>query len=125
MRRAVWLILVGVPVLAGVLFLGACGGDDEDAAIPSATSTGAAAPPRVAIVIRAKLKVAAQDGAEPIATGTILAGSTLGGAPFCAGGKILDSHANLDPEMAAYFIDRKISCADGDLENRPHAGGRR
>ena len=96
-------------------FSGACGGDDEDAATASATSAGAAAPRRVAIVIRAKLKVATQDGAEPIATGTILAGSTLSGAPFCAGGTILDSHASLDPEMAAYFIDRKITCPDGTV----------
>ena len=66
-------------------------------------------------MIREKLIVAAQEHSEPIATGTILAGSTLGGTPFCAGGTILDSHASLDPEMAPYLIDRKITCPDGTV----------
>ncbi|HET6616184.1 MAG TPA: hypothetical protein VFH69_00055 [Gemmatimonadota bacterium] len=83
MGRAVLLVLVGV------LCLGACGGDDEDAA-----DTGAAATivqRGEPIVIRSRLIVAAEEGSEPIATGTILEGSTLGGTPFCAGGTILDS----------------------------------
>jgi hypothetical protein len=112
MRRAVVLVLVGVFVLIGVLFLGACGGD-EDAADTSAAST--TAPRGEPIVIREKLIVAAEEGSEPIATGSILAGSTLGGTPFCAGGTILDSHASLDPTMEPYLIDRKITCPDGTV----------
>jgi hypothetical protein len=113
MRRAVVLILVGVLVLVGVLFLGACGGDEKDAANTSAAST--TAPRGEPIVIREKLIIAAKEHSEPIATGTILAGSTLGGTPFCAGGTILDSHASLDPKMEPYLIDRKITCPDGTV----------
>jgi hypothetical protein len=112
MRRAVVLVRVGVLVLGGVLFLDACGGDEKDAAPSSASTTT----PRVElIVIREQLKVAAEEQSEPIATGTILAGSTLGGTPFCAGGTILDSHASRDPKMQAYLIDRKITCPDGTV----------
>ena len=111
MRRAVVLVRVGVVVLVGVLLVGACGGDDEDAATTSAAST--TAPRGEPIVIREELIIAAEEGSEPIATGSILAGSTLGGKPFCAGGTILDSHASLDPTMEAYLIDRRITCSDG------------
>jgi hypothetical protein len=106
MRRAVVLVLVSVLVLVGVLFLGACGGDQKDAANTRAASTTA---PR----------------GEPIVTGTILAGSTLGGAPFCGGRTILDSHASLDPKMEPYLIDRKITCPDGTVRIgfTPEVGG--
>ena len=107
MGRAVLLVLVGV------LCLGACGGDDEDA-----VDTGAAATivqRGEPIVIRSKLIVAAEEGSEPIATGTILEGSTLAGTSFCAGGTILDSHASLDPKLKSYLIDRKITCPDGTV----------
>jgi len=114
MRRAVVLVLVGMLVLVGVLFLGACGGDENDAANTSAAST--TAPPGEPIVIRSRLIVAAEERSEPIATGTILAGSTLGGTPFCAGGTILDSHASLDPAMEPYgLVDRTINCPDGTV----------
>ena len=123
MRRAVVVILVGVLDLVGVLFLAACGGDEKDAATTSAAST--TAPRDGPIVIREKLIVAAEEHSEPIATGTILAGSTLAGTPFCAGGTILDSHASLDPKMAAYLIDRKITCQDGTMRIgfTPEVGG--
>ena len=123
MRRAVVVILVGVLDLVGVLFLAACGGDEKDAATTSAAST--TAPRDGPIVIREKLIVAAEEHSEPIATGTILAGSTLAGTPFCAGGTILDSHASLDPKMAAYLIDRKITCPDGTVRIgfTPEVGG--
>ena len=105
MGRAVFLVLVGV------LCLGACGGDEDDAADASAASiTAHRGEP---IVIRSTLIVAAEEGSEPIATGTILEGSTLGGTPFCAGGTILESHASLDPKMKAYLIDHKITCPNG------------
>ena len=113
MRRAVMLGLVGVLVLVGVLFLGACGGDEKDAATTSAAST--TAPRGESIVIREKLIVAEEEGSEPIATGTVLAGSTLGGTPFCVGGTILASHASLDPKMEPYLIDMKITCPDGTV----------
>ena len=106
MGRAVLLVLV-------VLCLGACGGDEDDAADTSAASTTARR--GEPIVIRSTLIVAAEEGSEPIATGTILEGSTLGGMPFCAGGTILDSHASLDPTMEPYLIDRKITCPDGTV----------
>ena len=111
--RAVVLVLVGMLVLVGVLFLGACGGDEKDAADTSAAS--ATAPPGEPIVIRSTLIIAAEEGSEPIATGTILEGSTLGGEPFCAGGTILESHASLDPKMKSYLIDLKITCPDGTV----------
>jgi hypothetical protein len=107
--RAVVLVLAGMLVLVGLLFLGACGGDEKDAA------TSATAPPGEPIVIHSTLIVAAEEGSEPIATGTILEGSTLAGTPFCAGGTILESHASLDPKMKAYLIDRKITCPDGTV----------
>jgi hypothetical protein len=106
-RRAVVLVLLPV------FFLGACGGDEDGAADTSADSTPA--PAGEPIVIRAKLIVAAEEGSEPIATGTVLGGSTLGGAPFCAGGTILESHASLDPKLKAYLIDRKITCPEGTV----------
>ena len=111
--RAVVLVLVGLLVLVGVLFLGACGGEEKNAVDTRAASVSA--PARDPIVIRATLMVAAEEGSEPIATGTVLDGSTLGGTPFCVGGTILESHASLDPEMKAYLIDRKITCPDGTV----------
>ena len=102
-----------VAAVAGALFLGACGGGEDDEADTRAVSTTRAT--QRAIVIRDKLIIAADEGSEPIATGTIVAGSTLGGTPFCAGGTILDSHASLDPKMEPYLIDRKITCPDGTI----------
>ena len=107
MRRAVVLVLLSV------LSLGACGGDEDDAADTGAGS--ATAPADEPIVIRATLIVAAEEGSEPIATGTVIEGSSLGGTPFCVGGTILESHASLDSKMKAYLIDRKITCPDGTV----------
>src|SRR5215203_4782750 len=89
-----------VLVVASALCLGACGGDEDDAADTSVASTTARR--GEPIVMRGKLIIAATERSEPIATGTILPGSTLGGSPFCAGGTILDSHASLDPKMEPY-----------------------
>jgi hypothetical protein len=50
-------------------------------------------------------------GAEPIGTGEVLEGSTLGGSPFCVGGTILDTHGSPDPEVA--LIARTITCPEG------------
>ena len=103
MRRAVVL------VLASVLSMGACGGDEDDAADTSAAST--TAPRGEPIVIQTSVTIAAEEGAEPIATGEVLEGSTLGGSPFCVGGTILDSHGSPDPEVL--LIARTITCPDG------------
>jgi hypothetical protein len=101
-------------VLAGGLLLGACGGATDDAANTSAVST--TAPPGEPIVIRTKTIIAAEEGAEPIATGEVLEGSTLGGSPFCVAGTVLDSHAEGDPAVEPYGqIDRIITCSDGSV----------
>ena len=106
MGRAGVLVMVSVLVLLSVVVLGACGGDDEAADTSTVSTT---APRGEPIVILEKLIVAEVEGSEPIATGTILAGSTLGGTPFCIGGTILESHASLDPMMEPYLIDMKIT----------------
>jgi hypothetical protein len=106
MRRAVVL------VLGGMLLLGACGGGEDGAADTSATSTtdGGSEP----IVIRTRVAIAPASGAETIATGEVLEGSTLGGSPFCVGGTILDTH--FDPaEVPHGLIDRTITCPDGTV----------
>ena len=112
------LLLIGGLLAVGLLAVGLAyaatrGGDEDDAADTSAASTTARL--GEAIVIRSTLIVAAEEGSEPIATGTILEGSTLAGTPFCAGGTILESHASLDPKMKAYLIDRKITCPAGTV----------
>jgi hypothetical protein len=106
MRGAVVLVMVGV------LSLGACGGDEHDAAGTSAAST--TAPRGEPIVIRTKIVIAAEERAEPIATGEVLEGSTLGGSAFCVGGTILDSHGSPDPEVL--LIARTITCPDGTVK---------
>jgi hypothetical protein len=108
-RVAVLAVIAAVLLLLGA----ACGGDRDDASDTSAAVT--VAPRGEPIVIRTKVVIAAMENTEPIATGHVLEGSTLAGTPFCAGGTILDSHANLDPAMEPYLIDRTISCQDGTV----------
>lgn len=103
-----------VLVLAGVLSLGACGGDEKIAADTSAAS--ATAPRGEPIVIRTRKLVAATERTEPIATGNVLEGSTLGNSPFCAGGTVLDSHGSSDPTV--WLIIETITCPDGTLKLR-------
>ena len=109
MRRAVELGLVGV------LLVGACGGGEDGASGASAPSTTERRGEPV--VIRTSLAIAATSGAEPIATGEVLEGSTLGGSPFCVGGTIRDSHASTDPavESTGHLIARTITCPDGTV----------
>jgi hypothetical protein len=103
MRRAVVL------VLGGTLLLGACGDGESGAAdTDAASTTNSAGEP---VVIRTSVVGAATPGAEPIATGEVLEGSTLGGSPFCVGGTILDTHGSPDPEVA--LIARTITCQEG------------
>jgi hypothetical protein len=105
MRRAV-LVLVGVSLLAG------CGGDDDTAApvgvAPTAEQAGEP------IEIRTEVTIVDEEGAETIATGEVLEGSTLGDSPFCVGGTIIDTHptADVDP---AYLIEREITCQAGTV----------
>jgi hypothetical protein len=106
MRKALVL------VLGSVLVLGACGGEEEDgAADSSAAST--TAPLLEEIVIRTRIVIAAEEGAEPIATGKVLGASTVGRSPFCVGGTIRDSHGSPDP--AVFLIARTITCPDGQV----------
>ena len=108
MRRAVVLVLVGV------LSLGACGGNEDDAADTRADST--TAPRGEPIVIRTRVLVAVEERTEPIATGDVLEGSTLGDSPFCAGGTVRDSHGSSDPTVL--LIIETITCPDGTLKLR-------
>ena len=108
MRRVVVLVLVGV------LCLGACGGDEDDAGDRSVASTSA--PRDEPVVIRTRMDIADTAGAEPIATGEVLEGSTLGNSPFCAGGTVRDSHGSSDPTV--WLIVETITCPDGTVRLR-------
>jgi hypothetical protein len=83
--------------LLGVLLVGACGGGEDAEQVEIRDSVVAAPTP----------------GAEPIATGEVVEGSTLGDSPFCVGGTILDSHGANGPEVA--LIARTITCPDGEV----------
>ncbi|MDQ1689093.1 MAG: hypothetical protein QOK42_2068 [Frankiaceae bacterium] len=102
-------------VLVGMLLVGACGGSHDkapDTRAPSPTNGATDS-----IVIRTSVTVAATEGAEPIATGTVQEGSTLEGAPLCVGGTILDSHASRDPAIKPYgLIAMTITCPDGVMK---------
>jgi len=100
-------------VLVGVLLLGACAGKQHNTGDTSAAST--TEPHGEQIVVRTKLVIAAESGAEVIATGEVLEGSTLRGSPFCPGGTILDTHGSPDFVEPYGLIDRTITCPDGNL----------
>jgi hypothetical protein len=104
-----------VLVVLGAFFAGACGGDEGGAeADTSAAST--TAPRRERLVLRTRMVIADTERAEPIATGAVLEGSTLGASAFCVGGTILDSHASADPDVP--LIARTITCPDGLVRMR-------
>jgi hypothetical protein len=105
MRAAMVLAMVGV------LLVGACGDGENDASDPGASTTDERT--GESLLIRTSLTIAADEGAEPIATGEVLEGSTLGGSAFCVGGTILDSHGSSDPDVA--LIARTITCPEGRL----------
>jgi hypothetical protein len=98
MRRAHALVLVST------LLAGGCGGDENSDPEPPA-------PEQVEIITR--VSIAPTPGAEVIATGEVLDGSTLGDSPFCVGGTIQDSHGSTDP--AVWLIARTITCPDGKV----------
>jgi hypothetical protein len=117
-------VVVLVSVLA--LIVVACGGGEDGEGAAADTSAAPTTEPGEAIVIRTRMVIAATEGAEPIATGEVLEGSTLGGSPLCAGGTIRDSHASLDPAVAPLgLIDRMITCSDGTVRIvfTPEVGG--
>jgi len=97
MRSAVMLVLVGV------LLVEACGGGEDGASEASMQSEQ--------VEIQTSVVGAPTPGAEPIATGEVVEGSTLEGSPFCVGGTILDTHGSPDPEVA--LIARTITCPEG------------
>ena len=100
-------------ILVGAFLLGACGGHQDDAGNTSAPSiTGARGQQ---IVIRTKLIIAASPGAETIATGEVVQGSTLGGDAFCPGGTIVDTHGDNEFVKSYGLIDRTITCPDGNV----------
>jgi hypothetical protein len=98
-------------VVVVVLLVSACGegGDGTSGDTPVAQPTGP-------VEILTSMYVAATPGAEPIATGAVLEGSTLDGSSFCTEGTIRDTHASDDPEV--WLIDRIISCPDGEVTLR-------
>ena len=100
MRRAL------VSVMVGGFLVGACGGGHDDGASQTSAESEE-------IVIQTSVTIAPTEGAEPIATGEILEGSTLGGSPFCVGGTIRDTHGSPDPEV--FLIARTITCPDGNV----------
>ncbi len=116
--------------LAVAVLVGACAATSGSGNPTSALSTGESAGESMTVLT--EMAIADTSGAEPIATGKVLEGSTLGGGTFCAGGTIRDSHANLDPAVEPLgLIDRKITCSDGtirivftpaEMEGVPHAG---
>jgi hypothetical protein len=93
--------------LTGTLALGACG---AGVAPTASTGSGAGGLP---VSIRTLVTIAAEPRSEPIATGHVMEGSTIGGAPFCAGGTIVDSHGSPDP--AVRLIVETITCPEGTL----------
>ncbi|MER7555640.1 hypothetical protein ABTZ46_01785 [Nocardioides sp. NPDC126508] len=99
-------------LICGLLALtaAACGSSDDGAG--SAASTTAATSEKVEI--RTSVSIAPTPGAEPIATGEVLEGSTLGGSAFCSGGTLRDTHGSSDPEVP--LIARTITCPDGKVQ---------
>lgn len=93
-------------LLAGVLTicasgLAACGGDDDGDGNGSATPARAESEEKIVIKTRMNLP-----------TGEVVAGSSIGAEPFCAGGTIRDKHSE-NPEIG--LVDRTVTCPDGSL----------
>ena len=98
MRMALLLVF-------GVIFLSACGADDDRKTSASER-----------MVIHTRMVIAATEGAEPIATGEVAETSTIGDSAFCAGGKIRDSHARTPAMKRVGPIARTITCPTGTLK---------
>jgi hypothetical protein len=105
MRRAVMLAMVA---MVSLLLVAACG--DRDGGEEGTSGTSAGSQP---VEIRTSVVNAPTPGAEPIATGEVRTGSTLGGSPFCVGGTVRDTHGSSDPEV--WLIARTFTCPEGRL----------
>ena len=102
MRRAAIVVLASVGFVVG-----ACGGG-------GGAATASASPPGGRpIVIKERTVIAATSGADIIATGEVLEGSTNGGSPFCVGGTTLDTHGSTDPALR--LIVETITCPNGTV----------
>lgn len=110
--------------VAGLLPLTACVGDGG--AEPDPTTSGQ--PAGQTLVMRTSIDIAPTAGAEPIATGDVLDGSTLGSSPFCTGGTLRDSHASRHADVKDLgLVERNITCPDGTVRmvftpQPPHGG---
>ena len=98
-RQMRWLALALAVTTVGVAGCGDTPAGDDDAAAGATKSSEK-------IVIKTSAKLI-----EIVDTGTILGGSTLGGAPFCRGGTWSGGHGNLSYD----WLDKNIKCPDGTL----------
>jgi hypothetical protein len=94
MRHARWL---AVPVTVAAAGLGSCG--DDGGGAKGAATTGSE---KILIKVHADLQ-------DIVDKGEVLSGSSLGGAPFCQGGRFTGAHGS------SAMIDRTFRCHDGDL----------
>ena len=110
MRRAVVLVLV----LVGVLSLGACGGDEDDAADTSVAST--TAPRGEPIVIRMRKLVALTSARSRSPPARSSRGPPSGTRVSAPAGPSLDSHGSSDPTVL--LIIETFTCPDGTVNLR-------
>jgi len=105
-RQARWPALALTVAAVG---LAACGDD-------GATTTSDAGEGGEQIVIKTHVDIHIPKGGpvpgHSISDGTVLAGSSIGDAPFCRGGTFSDMHQD-DPAIG--LVDRTFSCPDGSL----------
>src|SRR3954465_3485397 len=93
-RHVRWLAVAMTVAAAG---LGACGDDGGNAKRAAKTTSE-----KIVIKLHADLQDVAYGG-------EVLRGSSLGGAPFCQGGRFTGEHGN------SAMIDRKYRCQDAIL----------
>ena len=104
-----------LPVSVLALILAACGGGQGESAA-AATTAASTTPIGEPIFIRLRVAIADEAGADIVATGEILEGSTLSEEAFCVGGTTEDRHANEDPAMEPHgLLARTITCPDGTI----------
>ena len=93
-------------MVATTVVLAGCGADDgrgggnTTTSRPTKTVTASKTEP---ILIKTRMNTP---------TGKVVAGSRVGGAPFCPGGMIKDKHGTADIGL----VDRMITCRDGMLQ---------
>jgi hypothetical protein len=109
-RLAGWAVSASV-LLVALIGLTACGSGGGDAGRTTTTANG-----RQAILIRTYVDTSSVEDPRynsrvGVADGTVLGGSSLGGAPFCRGGTTHSRHGN----DAIGLVDRTFRCADGTV----------